>query len=79
MEIAGALSDCMSQSSAEGLSGPVYIAGHSLGGIMLETYIKVGFIKLTFNSPIPSEPLEFEFKLVFKFGITCRVHIKCMD
>ena len=29
----------MSQASAEGLGGPVYIGGHSLGGIMLETYI----------------------------------------
>ena len=59
MEIAGALSDCMSQSSAEGLSGPVYIAGHSLGGIMLETYIKVGSSSVIFKghnpSPIPSE------------------------
>jgi len=39
LEIAGALNDCMSQASAEGHVGPVYIGGHSLGGIMLETYI----------------------------------------
>ena len=41
LEISGALSDCLSQAAAEGLGGPVYMAGHSLGGIMLETYIKV--------------------------------------
>merc|ERR1711892_1413015 len=32
IEIAGAINDC--------LAGPVFIAGHSLGGVMLETYIK---------------------------------------
>lgn len=41
LEISGAINDCLSQAAAEGLGGPVYMAGHSLGGIMLETYIKV--------------------------------------
>ena len=41
LEISGAINDCLSQASAEGYGGPVYMAGHSLGGIMLETYIKV--------------------------------------
>merc|ERR1711936_565119 len=40
LEISGALTDCLSQASAQGLAGPVYMAGHSLGGIMLETFIK---------------------------------------
>merc|ERR1719322_2040164 len=40
LEIAGALNDCMDQATADGHVGPVYIGGHSLGGIMLETYIK---------------------------------------
>jgi len=40
LEIAGALNDCMDQANADGHVGPVYIGGHSLGGIMLETYIK---------------------------------------
>ena len=41
LEISGAINDCLSQAAAGGLGGPVYMAGHSLGGIMLETYIKV--------------------------------------
>ena len=41
LEISGAINDCLSQASAVGYGGPVYMAGHSLGGIMLETYIKV--------------------------------------
>ena len=41
LEIAGALNDCQDQAAEAGLGGPVYIAGHSLGGIMLETYIEV--------------------------------------
>ena len=40
VEIAGALNDCVDKASSEGLSGPVFMAGHSLGGIMLETYVK---------------------------------------
>jgi dienelactone hydrolase len=40
IEIAGALNDCLAHASSEGLAGPVFMAGHSLGGIMLETYIK---------------------------------------
>jgi len=40
LEISGAINDCLSQAAAGGLGGPVYMAGHSLGGIMLETYIK---------------------------------------
>ena len=42
LEIAGAIDDCKSQAAAEGISDPgsnLYIGGHSLGGIMLETYI----------------------------------------
>ena len=40
IEIAGALDDCLELAFSEGLAGPVFMAGHSLGGIMLETYIK---------------------------------------
>jgi len=40
IEIAGAINDCLDDASSEGLAGPVFIAGHSLGGVMLETYIK---------------------------------------
>merc|ERR1712168_1483262 len=40
VEISGALNDCVSQASSEGLSGPVFMAGHSLGGVMLETYVQ---------------------------------------
>jgi len=40
VEIAGAINDCKNKASSEGLYGPVFMAGHSLGGIMLETYIK---------------------------------------
>ena len=43
LEISGAINDCLSQAAAGGLGGPVYMAGHSLGGIMLETYIKVTY------------------------------------
>jgi len=39
LEIAGAVGDCMDKASAAGLSGLVYMAGHSLGGIMLETWV----------------------------------------
>merc|ERR1712215_370478 len=40
VEIAGALNDCLGDAASAGLAGPVFMAGHSLGGIMLETYIK---------------------------------------
>ena len=53
LEISGAINDCLSQASAVGYGGPVYMAGHSLGGIMLETYIKVTrlTLKLSLSSP----------------------------
>jgi len=40
LEISGALDDCLELAFSDGLSGPVFLAGHSLGGVMLETYIK---------------------------------------
>ena len=40
VEIAGAVDDCLSKAHEQGLHGDVYMAGHSLGGIMLETWIE---------------------------------------
>jgi len=40
VEIAGALNSCVDQAESAGLSGPVFMAGHSLGGVMLETYVQ---------------------------------------
>ena len=40
IEIAGAVDDCLSKAHEQGLHGNVYMAGHSLGGIMLETWIE---------------------------------------
>ena len=40
VEIAGAVDDCLSKAHEQGLHGNVYMAGHSLGGIMLETWIE---------------------------------------
>lgn len=39
VEIAGAVNDCLQQGAEAGLYGKVFLAGHSLGGIMLETWI----------------------------------------
>ena len=52
LEISGAINDCLSQAAAGGLAGPVYMAGHSLGGIMLETYIKVTHSSLSLSLPL---------------------------
>ena len=51
LEISGAINDCLSQAAAVGYGGPVYMAGHSLGGIMLETYIKVTHWRLDTAPP----------------------------
>ena len=40
IEIAGAVDDCLSKAHEQGLHGNVYMGGHSLGGIMLETWIE---------------------------------------
>ena len=41
IEIAGAVDDCVSKAQEQGLhTTNVYMAGHSLGGIMLETWIE---------------------------------------
>jgi len=41
IEIAGAVDDCLSKAQEQGLhTTNVYMAGHSLGGIMLETWIE---------------------------------------
>jgi len=40
IEIAGAISDCKQKVAEASLSGPVYLAGHSLGGVMLEQYLQ---------------------------------------
>jgi len=39
IEIAGAIEDCVSKAQSGGLSGPVFMAGHSLGGAVLESWI----------------------------------------
>merc|ERR1711935_195853 len=39
IEISGAVDDCLQQGFSSSLAGPVFIGGHSLGGIMLETWV----------------------------------------
>jgi len=40
LEIAGAINDCKSQAEDQALGGTLYLAGHSLGGVMLEQYLQ---------------------------------------
>jgi len=40
VEIAGAINSCKSQAQDQQLGGQLYLAGHSLGGVMLEQYLQ---------------------------------------
>jgi hypothetical protein len=39
LEISGAIDDCLAKAESQGLSGPVFMAGHSLGGVVMETWV----------------------------------------